>query len=94
MPTFFVAADSTHGNELWITDGIRARLAADINPGLGNSSPNNLTSVPESGAVFFAASDGVHGQELWRSDGTVAGTVMVRTSTPVGWDQGLPISLM
>jgi ELWxxDGT repeat protein len=50
-------------------------MVKDINPGSGNSNPQDLTNV--AGTLFFAANDGSHGYELWRSDGSAAGTQMV-----------------
>ncbi len=74
---FFTADDGTTGFELWKTDGTTAGtvLVADIVPGSGFSSPDQIT--PILGGVVFTADDGVNGRELWRSDGTAAGTQIV-----------------
>src|SRR5262249_10870484 len=85
---YFTADDTTHGRELWVTDGIdgtdaHTHLVADINPILTGSArgsdPSSLVNV--NGTLYFAASDGTgdafHGSELWRSDGTDFGTTMV-----------------
>src|SRR5262249_39719521 len=56
---------TTHGRELWRSDGTAAGtvLVKDINPGSGSSNPEGLTL--SGGHLFFTADDGVHGVELW-----------------------------
>ncbi len=75
---FFVAADSTHGDELWATDGTVSGtyIVKDILPGPGYGIQYGLITM--NGKVYFSANDGVHGNELWVSDGTSAGTYMVK----------------
>lgn len=79
---YFIAADLTHGLEVWKTDGTAAGtvMLKDIYPG------SNGFSTPEiffpyftemNGLLYFAANDGVHGWELWVTDGTEANTHMV-----------------
>src|SRR5205823_4577 len=75
---FYMADDGIHGFELWETDGGRAKLVKDINPGSASSSPTFLTD--DNGRIFFNADDG-SGLRLWRSDGTAIGTVAI---TPQG----------
>jgi ELWxxDGT repeat protein len=82
---WFAAADRTHGDELWSTDGTpegTARLLgiAGIAPGLLGSHPRGLTVW--NGRLWFRARDGVHGMELWSSDGTAAGTRFVQDIAP------------
>lgn len=80
---FFTADDGTHGNELWVTDGVSQstpQLFLDINPGLANSECQNFYEL--NGLLIFTASDGVHGNELWRSDGTPQGTFMIKDIYP------------
>jgi ELWxxDGT repeat protein len=84
---FFAATDgpdngTTHGFELWKTDGTGpgTQLVADISA-TSDSVPNELTSVGDD--LLFGAHDGpdngtTHGQELWRSDGTPGGTQLVK----------------
>jgi ELWxxDGT repeat protein len=50
---FFAFDDGVHGDELWSDDGSGGKLAEDIYPGGGSSSPNNLNVV--NGHVAFAA---------------------------------------
>ena len=75
---YFQASDSTHGRELWKSDGTTAGtvMVKDINPGPNGSGPDHFTNL--NGILYFTANDGTHGGELWRSDGTTAGTVMVK----------------
>ncbi len=87
---YFSASDGTtsssHGTELWRTDGTAAGtvMVKDINPGKQSSSPTYLIYVGEdtdlhtSGTLFFSADDGTHGNELWTSDGTDTHTTMVK----------------
>ncbi|HJZ50149.1 MAG TPA: ELWxxDGT repeat protein, partial [Roseiflexaceae bacterium] len=80
--TYFAATDSSHGSELWKTDGTAAGtlLVRDINPGFDGSTPQNLTKV--GGTLYFTADDGTAGRELWKSDGTSAGTTLVKDISP------------
>jgi uncharacterized repeat protein (TIGR01451 family) len=79
---YFVACgDVTSGDdggdpancEPWVSDGTEAgtMVLHDINPGLGNSSPQG-EFMAAGGAVFFNADDGEHGAELWRTGLAVA----------------------
>jgi ELWxxDGT repeat protein len=79
---FFRGFDSTHGWELWRSDGTTAgtKMVKDIYPGREGSYPN--TSWPRDlteldGTLYFTATEGDHGRELWRTDGTAAGTKLV-----------------
>lgn len=75
---FFQAADSDHGEELWITDGTPAgtRMVKDINPGVATSNIQYLTRFNDK--VVFSADDGENGQEIWISDGTENGTYLLK----------------
>ncbi len=94
---YFAGYDSTHGYELFKTDGTTAGtlLVRDIYPGMTTGSdpvpyssyPQYLTTV--SNTLFFTATDGTHGDELWKSDGTAAGTVLVADINP-GTPDSLP----
>jgi ELWxxDGT repeat protein len=59
---------------------VDALEVADINPGLANGNPQQLTNV--NGTLFFAANDGTSGLELWKSDGSTAGTLKVKDINP------------
>jgi ELWxxDGT repeat protein len=78
---YFAANDGSAGVELWSTDGTAAgtRLVVDINPGVGDSNPCQLTVF--GGHLNFSAS-GPAGNELWTSDGTGAGTLQVVDIAP------------
>jgi len=55
-------------------------LLKDIQPGVGFSSPAQLTDV--GGVLYFTAYDGLNGIELWKSDGTPSGTALVKDINP------------
>lgn len=89
---FFLGEDSTHGRELWTSDGTRAgtRMVRDIMPGTLSS---NITALTQFGdRVAFAANDGSSGMELWVSDGTSAGTFLVKDILG-GSESSLPFGL-
>ena len=85
---FFAATDGTNGVELWKSDGTAAGTAMvkDINPGIGNALPQQLTNV--NGVLEFYAFDG-SSFGLFRSDGTAAGTIEI--ATHVDTTAGSPI---
>jgi len=80
---FFRGSTTSHGIELWKTDGTPAGtgLVKDIRFGSITSNPSDLTLVGD--ILFFLAEDGVNGRALWRSDGTEAGTYLVSTSIAI-----------
>jgi len=79
---FFTATDSSHGTELWKTNGTTAGtvLVKDIKPGKSSSVIKNLFNYK--GMLLFAANDSINGIELWKSDGTTAGTKMITDIYP------------
>ena len=81
---FFRAVDSSHGSELWKSDGTEAGTVRikDIYPGTGSSLPGDGELTNVNGTLFFRADDGSSGWELWKSDGTEAGTVRVKDIYP------------
>src|SRR5436190_17758903 len=76
--TYFEAADSTHGTEVWRTDGTAAgtTMVKDIRPGNLGSVSTGLINV--NGTLFFGASPVWNQWMLWKSDGTAEGTVSLR----------------
>ena len=69
---YFSAADGTHGQELWRTNGTTTELVEDINTngigGADSSYPSGFTALGD--YLYFSADDGTHGRELWRTNGT------------------------
>ena len=65
---FFAAADATHGEELWVTDGTVAgtKMVKDIHTGVSGSDINWMARFNDK--VVFAANDGTNGMEMWISD--------------------------
>ncbi|MBN1910231.1 MAG: tandem-95 repeat protein [Pirellulales bacterium] len=74
---YFAATDTTHGRELWATDGTEqgTYLVKDIQSGAGSSDPTEF--VEFGGNLFFVADDGQNGIELWMTNGTASGTILV-----------------
>jgi ELWxxDGT repeat protein len=88
---YFIADDSLHGNELWVSDGTDAgtQMVKDIFPVAdSNGIPVPLSSTNEhflraGNKIFFQANDGSGtGVELWSTDGTASGTQMVKNIVP------------
>ncbi len=73
----FAGQDSTHGNELWISQESdplsTTTLLADINLGSGDSNPRGIVNAGNKFAYFIATPDGTHSY-LYRTDGTPGGT--------------------
>jgi ELWxxDGT repeat protein len=66
---YFSATSTDGGTELWKYDGTTATRVADINVGVGNSSPAFLTVF--NGVLYFSANGNDNtGVELWKYDGT------------------------
>lgn len=84
---YFVANDSLHGSELWVSDGTAAgtTMVLDINPAPTASGAQGEV-VSANGKLYFPADDGVHGVEMWTSDGTAAGTHLVKDLDLIGND--------
>lgn len=83
---FFIANDSIHGHELWISQGTAAgtKMVKDINPGTASAwnefSGYNMVALGDN--VIFNANDGTNGEELWISDGSLSGTKMLKDIHP------------
>ncbi len=74
---YFSYDNSTHGKELWVSDGSISGtvMVKDIYTDTSSSGPYLLTSV--NNQLLFTAYDGI-GRDLWRSDGTVTNTTIVK----------------
>ena len=82
---YFVAYDTIHGAEFWVTDGTTdgTVLLKDILPGkTGSYKYGNISFIVFDGYLYFNANDSIHGYELWRTDGTTNGTTMVEDLYP------------
>jgi ELWxxDGT repeat protein len=96
---FFVAATTTEGAELWISDGtlVGTNMVKDINVGTGDGIDvtKSITFLYTSASFYFAATDGTKGDELWKTDGTGPGSSMVADINPNAGDANpdLPIYL-
>jgi ELWxxDGT repeat protein len=103
---FFQTDDTTHGTELWKSDGTAdgTVMVKNINPPASPGAedlwaflrccPRGVGSrmINVGGTLFFAADDGEHGYELWSTDGTGTGTTMVKNIRG-GAESSLPIRL-
>ena len=74
---YFRGSDTTHGTELWVTDGTSSgtKLLKDINTVASlnrSSAPWGFTLFKNK--IYFSATDTSSNIELWVSDGTSAGT--------------------
>lgn len=81
---FFTAFDSTHGHELWVTDGTEAgtQLFKDLLPGAASAYP--LCYAVAGGKLFFVAGEvigsDIISRSLWVTDGTSTGTKKISTN--------------
>lgn len=82
---------SETGLELWTVDEStdELRLVADLNPGVGSSSPRDFYRMDS--YTYFVATDGTGAAQLWKTDGTTSGTVVL-TQFPPGSTVGQIIS--
>ena len=71
---YFSAADDTHGQELFVTDGTLAGtvLVKDMLPGTESSVPYQM--VIHNGLLYMLNN---YNREMWKSDGSTAGTQLV-----------------
>jgi len=72
---YFSAYEPTNGDELYCYDGTNVSRVTDINPGSGNSFPQQLTIMGNE--LFFSANSGTSkaNYELWTYNGTSASQV-------------------
>ena len=77
---FFNYKDTTHGNELWKSNGEigSASLLKDIIVGESDSFPQNFTHVGND-KLYFLASDANYNKILYRTDGTDGNTEVIRS---------------
>jgi len=76
---YFLANDSAHGAELWVTNGAPGAtyMLKDIEPKTGNGSfPGNFYVY--NNRLYFTANTIAYGNELWVTNGTAGGTGMVK----------------
>jgi ELWxxDGT repeat protein len=74
---FFMASDSIHGNELWVTDGTEngTRMVKNIAPGDTSTPIVKIHSLSNGKIYFLLSTHRLPSQaQLWVSDGTEAGT--------------------
>jgi ELWxxDGT repeat protein len=78
----FIADDSLHGKELWVTNGTTSgtQMVMDIWAGTGDGDPKLIDTL-EGKMIFFATKEG-SGRELWATDGTPGGTDMLADIDP------------
>ena len=78
---YFPGIDSTHGTELWKSDGTIAgtSLVADIRLRRLEFQPSDAGHCRRQ--RLFRRERRCHGYELWKSDGTAAGTTLVKDIT-------------
>ncbi|MEM7066828.1 MAG: thrombospondin type 3 repeat-containing protein, partial [Cyanobacteria bacterium P01_B01_bin.77] len=81
------AWDSTHGEELWVSDGTEhgTQLLLDINPGRSSgvgSFVSNETPLIKDNRAFFIADDGTTGIELWVTTGVTNETIQLIDANP------------
>ena len=75
---YFRGWDSTHGYELWKSDGtvLGTVMVKEIKSGSNSSDVRNLVKIGNT-LYFIANADTLNNGQLWKSDGTDAGTVRV-----------------
>lgn len=71
---FFAATTTSHGREMWVTDGTPGgtNMVFDVRPGPESSDPHDLAASLFN--VWFVAHDGSNGSQIWNADmlGTTA----------------------
>lgn len=81
---FFSANDSTHGNEVWVTDGTAAgtKLVKDINSGTASSINNTTFNYIYTKKGLYSSATDSKGSEPWKIDTSASKTTMVADIFP------------
>jgi len=81
---YFAANDSSHGTELWQSDGssVGTHMLADLRADSGINAPGSRPTelIENQGRLLFFANDG-RGPALWASDGSIASTQIIKLFT-------------
>ena len=79
---YFSATDTSHGTQLWATDGTAAgtALMTTGNTSGGGTVPQSLTA--DGSTLYFAGFDATNKFQLWESTGTAAGTQRLTAGGP------------
>ena len=82
---FFKLSDSTHGEELWVTDLSTGSfsLVKDILPGSGAALAETSSATMAAGKLTFTAYTSATTKAFFVSDGTTAGTLQISNSAPI-----------
>lgn len=96
---YFNGQETTHGLELWRSDGTDTGtyLVKDLNPGTGDGFLNNSKFLFDgNGNLFFDAISrgGGSSTELWQSNGTDTGTIRLDVDTNGGGSIPLQLTLI
>jgi ELWxxDGT repeat protein len=81
---YFAATDgTTHGIELWLSDGTTASLVKDINSGAPNGNITSTKMFTLNSNLYFSASDDATGySKLYKSNGSVNNASVVYNINP------------
>jgi ELWxxDGT repeat protein len=83
---YFVANDTTHGAQIWRSDGVTLTRLTTLTSG---ATPSDLAAGP--GGVYFVYDEPTFGTEVWRTNGTT--TVRISDIAP-GSDDAYPSDLV
>ncbi|MBC7382355.1 MAG: T9SS type A sorting domain-containing protein [Bacteroidia bacterium] len=82
---YYVASDSVHGFEPWVSDGTTGgtSMIRDFNPGIPSSvdegGSSNYTVMTTIGDIlYFNPVSPAYGRELWKTDGLDANTILIK----------------
>jgi ELWxxDGT repeat protein len=76
---YFIAADGTRANALWVTDGTTdgTRFVKDLVPGSSQPFDTRPIYAADGNVLYFQAPASTGPMAVWRTDGTEAGTRVV-----------------